>query len=77
MSIETAKVSLVIPYGTCCMSQVTLCLYTNVVNETKPSQLKNCLVPVDIKNTIGCLGKKCTLIIKIILFVVNNNRSLC
>ena len=55
------------------MSQVSSCLYKNVVNETKPSQRKNCLVPVDMKNTIGSLGKKCKLIIKIILFVVNNN----
>ena len=37
--------------------QVSLCLYKNVVNEIKPSQLKNCLVLVDMKNTIGCLGK--------------------
>ena len=55
------------------MSQVSSCLYKNVVNETKPSQRNNCLVPVDMKNTIGSLGKKCKLIIKIILFVVNNN----
>ena len=55
------------------MSQVSSCLYKNVVNETKPSQRKNCLVPVDMKNTIGSLGKKCKLVIKIILFVVNNN----
>ena len=29
------------------------------INEfvSQPSQLKNCLVPVDMKNTIGCLGK--------------------
>ena len=40
------------------MGQVSSCLYKNVVHETKPSQLKNCLVPVDMKNTIGCLGKK-------------------
>ena len=34
--------------------QVSLCLYKNVVNEIKPSQLKNCPVLVDMKNTIGC-----------------------
>ena len=38
--------------------QVSLCLYKNAVNEIKPSQLKNPLVLVDMKNTIGCLGKK-------------------
>ena len=38
--------------------QVSLCLYKNVVNDIKPSQLKNCLVLVDMKNTIGCLGNK-------------------
>ena len=48
-------------------------VYKNVVNEIKPSQLKNYLVPVDMKNTIGCLGEKCKMIIKIILFVANNN----
>ena len=36
--------------------QVSLCLYKNVVNEIKPSQLKNFLVLVDLINTIGCLG---------------------
>ena len=55
------------------MSQVSSFLYKNVVNETKPSQRKSCLVPVDMKNTIGSPGEKCKLIIKIILFVVNNN----
>ena len=48
--------------------QVSLCLYKNIVNEIKPSHLKNCLVLVDIKNTIGCLEKKIKMIIKIILF---------
>ena len=38
--------------------QVSLCLYKNVVNKIKPCQLKNCLVLVDMKNTIGWLGKK-------------------
>ena len=38
--------------------QVSLCLYKNVVNEIKRSQLKNCLVLLDLKNTIGCLDKK-------------------
>ena len=37
--------------------QVSLCLYKNVVNEIKPSQLKNCLVLVELINTKGCLGK--------------------
>ena len=32
-------------------------MYKNVVNKIKPSQLKNCLVLVDMKNTIECLGK--------------------
>ena len=54
--------------------QVSLCLCKNVVycywNQSKPSQLKNCLVLVDIENTIECLGKKCKMIIKIILFAV-------
>ena len=44
------------------------------MKSSKPSQLKNCLVLVDIENTIECLGKKkCKMIIKIILFAVNNN----
>ena len=51
-------------------SQVSLRMYKAVVDEITPSQLKNCLVLVDTKNTIGYLGKKC---IKVILFVVNNN----
>ena len=38
--------------------QVSLCLYKNVVNEIKRSQLKNCLVLLDLKNAIGCLDKK-------------------
>ena len=47
-----------------------MCLYRNVDNEITPSQLKNCLYAlVDMKNTIGCLGKKRKMIIKIILFV--------
>ena len=29
--------------------QVSLCLYKNIVNEIKPSHLRNCLVLVDIK----------------------------
>ena len=53
--------------------QVSLCLYKNAVNEIKPSQLKNSLVLVDVKNTIGCLGKKFKMIIKIVLFLVSNN----
>ena len=50
--------------------QVSLCLYKNVVNEIKPSQLKNYLVPVDMQNTRGCLGKKCKMIIKIISLIL-------
>ena len=38
--------------------QVSLCRYKNVVNEIKRSQLKNCLVLLDLKNTIGWLDKK-------------------
>ena len=59
--------------------QVSLFLYKNVVYEIKSSQLKNYLVLVDMKNTIGYLAKKCKMIIKIMLFVVNNTavRSLC
>ena len=53
--------------------QVSLWLYKNIVNEIKPSQLKNCLVLVDMKNMIGYLGKKCKVIIKILLFVVSND----
>ena len=52
---------------------ISLCLYKNIGNEIKPSQHKKCVVLVDMKNTIGCLGKKCKMIIKIILFEVNNN----
>ena len=37
---------------------ISLCVYKNVVNEIKPSQLKNCLVLEDMKNTIRRLGKK-------------------
>ena len=60
------------PWTSTC--QVSLCLYKNVVNEIKPSQLKNCLVLVDMRNPIGCLGKKkCKMVIAIILIVVNNN----
>ena len=49
------------PWTSTC--QVSLCLYKNVVNEVKPSWLNNCLVLVDMENTIGCLGKKCKMII--------------
>ena len=38
--------------------------YKNVVNEIKPSQLKNCLELVDMKNTIGCLGKNAKCLLK-------------
>ena len=61
------------PWTSTC--QVSLCLYKNVVNEIKPSQVKNCLVLVDLINTIGRLGKKCEMIVKILLILVNNNSS--
>ena len=52
-----------------------MCLYNNVVNEIKPSQLKNCLVLEDMKNTIGCLEKICKMIIKIIANEATELRS--
>ena len=57
--------------------QVSLCLYKNVVNEIKPSQLKNCLVHCTCSSGYGkhhwMPWKKCKMIIKIILFIVNKN----
>ena len=55
--------------------QVSLCLYKNVVNEIKRSQLKNCLVLLDLKNTIGCLDKKMSNddYYLILLILVNDN----